>query len=798
MASPLSPQGKATATTSLSARTATPPPPPPPPPADQPAADLAQQPPPPPPLHRAAQQGDLDAVYALLDHPRPDQPALTASDPDPQGITPLHWAAINGNALVAKALLDRGALVDARGGDLDATPAMWGARNGHLAVVHLLVQHGADLRLADQQGFSLLHLAVHSSSAFLLAYLLLSNLAGVDVDGPDPEGHTSLAWACYQGDAISVELLLACGADPTRTDAAGLTPLHWAVTKGNSACIRRIASAPGVDLHARTDDNKTAREMAIELKSHAAYARALADAGMSETGAQVDRPLGERNTQRAIFAVVAAALGVALELAALAPWYVGLLAVPAVAFGMHHVVVRVLLGVGAPGPAAAGAPKHGHGHAHGAGGGERVTKSPYLCAIIVASLGWVAWVWLSRYLTLHGYALSNLVFGVLIGSCSYALFKAVTLDPGSVRGPAVGSEGLKQVVEELVDAGAFNGMNFCLSCLVRRPLRSKHSYATERCVARFDHYCPWVWNDVGVSNHRQFLTFLITLVLGITSFLHVTYGYFYEKAPDLPPTASCPALSPTFLCMALHYDPFPVLVAFWAALQLTWTVILLGAQLYQVARQLTTLEQSNLGRYGYMGGKPGVSGAQQQGAVEKWTAAKQARHAAQLGDAGAGDGDDDPTSLAHAPATGASDDEGALSSARVPKGRMALLLRLLGLDRFLLSSPPRSSRARRSRTAPGTAPGAGANPFDLGLRANCADFWTAGAELGVRYDELWGVPDGGFARVVAERKRREEEERAGRGEGGAAGGAWDRVRGRRGSGAPAPARGYERVALDEV
>lgn len=402
MASPLSPQGKATATTQLSStRVATPPPPPPP--AEEP------QPPPVPPLHRAAQQGDLDAVYALLDRPTPDQAALTASDPDGQGITPLHWAAINGNALVAKALLDRGALVDARGGDLDATPAMWAARNGHLDVVHLLVQHGADPRLADAQGFSLLHLAVHSSSAFLLAYLLLSCLAaggsgggGVDLDGPDPEGHTALAWACYQGDAISVELLLACGADPTRVDAAGLTPLHWAVTKGNAACIRRVASAPGVDLHARTLDHKTARDMALELKSYAAYARALADAGLDETGAKVDRPLGERNTRRAIFAVVALALGLALWLAAHAPWYVALLAVPATAFAMHHVVVRVLLGVGAPSPAAApsgaGASRHAHAHAHG-GGAERVTQSPYLCAIIVASLGWVAWVWLSRFVS---------------------------------------------------------------------------------------------------------------------------------------------------------------------------------------------------------------------------------------------------------------------------------------------------------------------------------------------------------------------------------------------------------------
>lgn len=87
---------------------------------------------------------------------------------------------------------------------------------------------------------------------------------------------------------------------------------------------------------------------------------------------------------------------------------------------------------------------------------------------------------------MHGYLLSNLVFSLLLSTCAYSLFRAVTLDPGTVRGPAVGSEGLKDVVDGLVDAGAFNGMNFCLACLVRRPLRSKHSYATERCVARFD------------------------------------------------------------------------------------------------------------------------------------------------------------------------------------------------------------------------------------------------------------------------------------------------------------------------
>jgi hypothetical protein len=39
-------------------------------------------------LHLAAQQGDLDTLYRLLDHP--DDRTTTAADPDAQGITPLH------------------------------------------------------------------------------------------------------------------------------------------------------------------------------------------------------------------------------------------------------------------------------------------------------------------------------------------------------------------------------------------------------------------------------------------------------------------------------------------------------------------------------------------------------------------------------------------------------------------------------------------------------------------------------------------------------------------------------------
>jgi palmitoyltransferase len=55
----------------------------------------------------------------------------------------------------------------------------------------------------------------------------------------------------------------------------------------------------------------------------------------------------------------------------------------------------------------------------------------------------------------------------------------------------------------------------------------------------------------------------------------------------------------------------------WSGLQLTWTILLLVSQVWQVCRQMTTLEVSNVGRYGWMGGKGGTSLRDQSGAIAR-------------------------------------------------------------------------------------------------------------------------------------------------------------------------------------
>lgn len=42
------------------------------------------------------------------------------------------------------------------------------------------------------------------------------------------------------------------------------------------------------------------------------------------------------------------------------------------------------------------------------------------------------------------------------------------------------------------DGALYIERRYCLICNIDQPLRSKHCNKCNKCVARYDHHCPWI------------------------------------------------------------------------------------------------------------------------------------------------------------------------------------------------------------------------------------------------------------------------------------------------------------------
>lgn len=137
-------------------------------------------------LNGASDQGHQEVVRVLLDNG-----ANANFDPEDDGVTPLHNAALLRNATIAWMLLRAGA--DPRAVDSDGrTPLHW-CKNPVTA--ELLVKAGADINAVDSKGYNVLHVFATPREIIdseTVRYLIEE---GIDVNAKDNSGLTPLELA---------------------------------------------------------------------------------------------------------------------------------------------------------------------------------------------------------------------------------------------------------------------------------------------------------------------------------------------------------------------------------------------------------------------------------------------------------------------------------------------------------------------------------------------------------------------------------------------------------------------------
>ncbi|XP_073940075.1 palmitoyltransferase ZDHHC17 isoform X2 [Castor canadensis] len=151
-----------------------------------------------------------------------------------------------------------------------------------------------------------------------------------------------------------------------------------------------------------------------------------------------------------------------------------------------------------------------------------------------------------------------------------------------------------KTIVELAETGSLDLSIFCSTCLIRKPVRSKHCGVCNRCIAKFDHHCPWVGNCVGAGNHRYFMGYLFFLLFMICWMIYGCISYWglhcettYTRDGFWTYITQIATCSPWMFWMFLN-----------SVFHFMWVAVLLMCQMYQIScLGITTNERMNARRY---------------------------------------------------------------------------------------------------------------------------------------------------------------------------------------------------------
>lgn len=539
---------------------------------------------------KATQYGARERVEQLVEG------GYDVNQRDDENVTLLHWAAINNRRELALYFLSKGAEVNAVGGELLSTPLQWATRQGHVSMVVLLMQHGADPSIQDGEGCAGIHLAAQFGFTAIMSYIVAK---GVSVNAQDKNGMSPLMWSAYRcTNPEPTRVLLTLGASSSMQDfVQGNTAAHWACLAKNYAAIATLVSRAPDSLSVSNSNrdrpidiidryaglNKKDKKQTFVLnkrvyeKMNAASPSSAASAAKNSfrTNNPVARLLRNRNFR----------LGCTYA----APFFVFYTVCVILNTGLDYLIKLFLFAL------LYIALFFASGHIFD----ERLPLLLPL-SIGIGTKVWYHIIWFT-HLQHHAPPWFTVSFVAAASFLWYNFVMTWRGDPGNV---VVGEDERNRTIIELAERDGFDHRVFCTTCLIKKPLRSKHCAVCDRCVAKFDHHCPWVGNCVGAKNHKYFIGYLVFLLAGIAVTFCGCYYYWRDACPHSPGNSgSFGALRELATC-----DAWVSFVLFESVVHVFWVAPLTACQLYQIVfLAMTTNERMNAGRYKHFqpGDRPG-------------------------------------------------------------------------------------------------------------------------------------------------------------------------------------------------
>ncbi|KAF7488086.1 Palmitoyltransferase ZDHHC17 [Sarcoptes scabiei] len=532
---------------------------------------------------RATQYGHIENCQKILESGK-----FNINQRDQENVSLLHWAAINNRIELVEYFIEKGAEIDAIGGDLRSTPLHWATRQGHLHMIVKLIKHGADPSIMDGDGYNSLHLAAQFGHTSIAAYLIAK---GQDIDAPDSNGMTALMWSAFRNNSVDpTRLLITLGSNLSLTDKNRNTALHRAVLARNATVVSILLKF-GANTNIQNMAGDTPLDMSIKFQAKFIYSLLLEHKKEMEASHSLARiKIGSKteimipNWRNPKFRYCVMAMTPFVYFHLIGTLFDSELLISSKVLLIVLLVFSLYLLV-------------------------RCVFIHKKMNVLAISLYISTKIWL--YITFLQYFLfvfspqKFIIFTLSSIGLFYSFYKSYISDPGYISNS---KQEQIQTIIELAENEGFESGWFCSTCLIRKPTRSKHCSLCNRCVARFDHHCPWIGNCIGFKNHKYFIWYLITLAICLFYYILATIEYcdrsnsVNAKSRDENSVINMDQDSAIESWSNLvTYNGWIIWALINALVHMIWVVCLLIFQLYQIiGLAMTTNERINSDRYRYL------------------------------------------------------------------------------------------------------------------------------------------------------------------------------------------------------